>query len=157
MTPNRGEGPAGKTREPALARRMKVILLEDDEDLRGLLAERLRSYGYEVAAYATPIQCCPSCSKCTAGFFSTMVGADILVTDNRMPDMTGTEFIERMVKCGCALPPENCCVLSSYLTQEEEERIRSFGCQIFPKTISEAEFEKWLRECRSRTGADRLE
>lgn len=67
----------------------KILLIEDDEDVRGLLREALEAAGYDVLAV----------SDGSAGMEALRgVRADVVVTDLYMPGMEGIETIAELRK-----------------------------------------------------------
>ncbi len=83
--------------EPVQARRGAKVLLVDDEDLvRGATADMLRDIGYVVIEMASATQ---ALSAIRSG-----VEADILVSDYLMPGMTGGQLISELRSSGNRMP-----------------------------------------------------
>jgi FixJ family two-component response regulator len=72
-----------------------VFLVEDDQELRASICEVLRFVGYRVQAYASP-------QEFLQGF--TDVVPAVLVTDVRMPGMSGVELQEKLLNHGRKMP-----------------------------------------------------
>ena len=72
-----------------------VFLVDDDADLRDSMAWLLRPLGIEVRAYA-------SAAEFLAAYDANCVGC--LVTDVRMPGMSGLELQELLARRGAVLP-----------------------------------------------------
>ena len=71
-----------------------IHLVDDDDALRGALADRLRGMGFVVADYAGP-----------SGVLATRLApGDILLSDVFMPEMTGLEMLDRLAERG-PVPP----------------------------------------------------
>lgn len=80
---------AGKARD--LRRTMDVLLAEDDDDLRRLLAETLRSEGFCVVECASGVSLLEELvSRLEAG----RPPFDLVVSDVRMPGVTGLSVLE---------------------------------------------------------------
>jgi CheY-like chemotaxis protein len=66
--------------------RPRIVVIEDDDDLRNVMAMLLRAEGYDVSAFASARD----------GLLAVENGqcADLIVLDLMMPDMNGWEFCE---------------------------------------------------------------
>ncbi len=74
----------------------RILLAEDDSDMRNLLAWSLRKYGYEVIECTNGVQLldyldCFFTNDETEAF-------DLIISDIRMPGVTGLEVLEGMHK-----------------------------------------------------------
>ncbi len=76
--------------EPAPRGAERILLVEDEEDLREALARLLRASGYRVVAAPDASAALEVAGKATAPF-------DLVVTDVVMPGMNGLELVERLV------------------------------------------------------------
>jgi CheY-like chemotaxis protein len=63
----------------------KVLLIDDDADVRAFMEDRLSSWGLEVGVCANAVEALDY-------FMDTEPPFDLLVLDQTMPKMTGTEF-----------------------------------------------------------------
>ncbi len=63
-----------------------IMLVDDDEPLRRSLTILLEQRGYEVAAYANPIEAVDAVAASRRRF-------DLVITDVRMPNMDGIHFL----------------------------------------------------------------
>jgi DNA-binding response OmpR family regulator len=95
--PDDSRKPAGRTGPPA-----RVLLAEDDDDMRGLLAQALASEGRLVSECSNGVQLLDSLS----GFLHEgfVASSDMIVSDIRMPGLTGLEILEGL-QGGGRLPP----------------------------------------------------
>ncbi len=98
--------------------RPRIIVFEDDEASRNLLTLVLERRGYEVISSPDPTLCpiysnlgesCPHEDAC----------GDFLLTDNRMPRMTGIDFVEVQSQRGCKGIVKNKAVISGTWSPEE--------------------------------------
>lgn len=81
---------SGDTQNPGC-----VFLVEDDQELRTSICEVLRFVGYKVQAYANPQEFLHD--------FNDVVPA-VLVTDVRMPGMSGVDLQEKLLSHGRQMP-----------------------------------------------------
>jgi len=132
----------------------RIIILEDDENARTAISILLQRKGYEVITapdpslcpvYSNPESCCPHDQAC----------GDFLLTDNRMPQMTGLEFIEFQTRKGCKGIIVNKAVMSGSWTEEELEKAEQLGCKTFTKPLNFEELDSWLAQQRDQIPADR--
>ena len=84
-----------------------VVLVEDEEMVRGLLSEVLRRVGYEVLACANPEEGIAVCRRHTGKI-------DLLLTDVMMPGMNGREMANRIQE---TLPGLRVVFMSGYTEQ----------------------------------------
>lgn len=79
-----------------------ILLAEDDTDMRGLLARALTMEGYRVTECSNGIQLLDRLS----GFldYSPVEHVDAVITDVRMPGLTGLEILQGLQGTQC-LPP----------------------------------------------------
>lgn len=74
-----------------------IVIVDDDPEMGSLLKDFLSSEGYKVATYANPLE--------VASNISTMASEiDLLITDLRMPGISGLELIEQVHKVDQRLP-----------------------------------------------------
>lgn len=67
--------------------RPNILVVDDDQDVRETLAETLVQFGYEVVQAASGEEALP--------LLESRVDIDMLITDVRMPGMSGLELAER--------------------------------------------------------------
>ena len=132
----------------------RIIVFEDDEVNRKLIALVLEQKGYEVISSADPTICplysnleetCPHEDAC----------GDFLLTDNRMPRMTGLDFVEAQSRRGCKGVVKNKAVVSGSWSPAEREKAENLGCKIFSKPYRIAEILEWLAEQEKKIPSDR--
>lgn len=135
-------------------RKLKVLLFEDDLDMVRLLETVIRGQGYEVASFPDPTACpvyrnpkctCPADSPC----------ADIVITDFRMPNMDGLEFLKLQERQGCKADIANKAILSAAIPSSYLEEVEKVGCQVIKKPFRVSEITGWLEECAQRIFASR--
>ena len=125
------------------ATKYRVILLDDNEAVRGVLSEILADRGYEVLAFSTPaicpLQMTPEC-RCAVNQRCT----DIIVSDLDMPYMTGLGFIENQKKKNCKC--QHLVLMSGNWTEQDLLRAHELGCKTFTKPFPFQEFCDYLDE-----------
>jgi FixJ family two-component response regulator len=94
----------------------RIIVLDDDESVCRALARLLRSYGYEVSAFAS-----------AGALLASGLPEDTccLVLDVRMPEMGGVELAEHLHASGRRVP-------TVFVTAHETEDLRSLALQGAP-------------------------
>jgi len=82
----------GQTRSESA---LRILVVEDDDDVRNLLAAILRRSGYDVACAADG----------EAGWTALNAGNfDLLITDHEMPRLCGLELLQRVRAAALGLP-----------------------------------------------------
>lgn len=121
----------------------RVVVFDDDESCRKLLELVLSRRGFEVVSLPDPRACplymdeecnCPQEQAC----------GDFLITDNRMPRMSGLDFIERQQHRGCKGIVGNKLVVSGTWTADELRRAEALGCKVLQKPFSLNQLLAWL-------------
>jgi CheY-like chemotaxis protein len=72
--------------------------------------------------------------------------ADFLLTDIKMPNMNGLEFIERQMESSCKAGFRNKAVMSAVWSEEDLLKAEQLGCKVFHKPFSLEEILDWLEE-----------
>jgi CheY-like chemotaxis protein len=134
--------------------RLRIIVVDDEEVIRDVLKDFFTALGHEVLTSTEPLTCpiytggeCP----CAPG----EVCGDFLITDNRMPRMSGIQFIQNQIRAGCKGITANKAIMSASFTDDELEQVRRLECRVFLKPFSLAEIEKWVNENRKNIDPDR--
>lgn len=104
--------------------RAKIVVLDDDPDSLGSVAAALRRDGYDVAPFSDP----------ALGLDHVAAeGADVVVTDLRMPGLTGMDVIRRLVR---EVPGVPVVVLTAFGTVESAvEAIRAGASDYLLKPV----------------------
>jgi DNA-binding NtrC family response regulator len=129
-------------------RKKRAIIVDDEAVVLNLLKMFLELRKYEVIACREAFSCtiygdhtkCDNLQPCT----------DVLITDNRMPKMSGIEMLEAQERMGCKLIPGNKVVISGFLDECEFKKIGELGCAFLQKPFTPEEMEAWLVGCEER-------
>jgi CheY-like chemotaxis protein len=132
------------------ARKLKIIVCEDDPDLGALLSQVLRQKGHEVHTFTDPTFC-PAYRDLKSECPHTRPCADVIITDHNMPNITGIEYLSLQQTHGCKLQVENKAIITgAVLDQAAKNTIDSLGCKLFKKPFKLAEILQWIDECSAR-------
>jgi len=66
---------------------MKIIIVDDNNDIRGILEEYLSGSGHTVSSFSNPQECLDTVEA---------IKPDAVVSDYEMPQMTGKEMLEKI-------------------------------------------------------------
>lgn len=129
---------------------MKILVFDDDENIRNLLKTALESKGHEVTALSDPTEfkffdrqnCpCPIDKPC----------ADVLIADIVMPKVEGIDFCKQLKSAGCRpLAKGNVAIISGYLTIHYMNELNDLGIHYLRKPFEMKEMYAWIEECQTR-------
>jgi len=129
---------------------MRILILDDDPDIRELLETALTMKGHQVKTLSDPTefpllndQKCPCEPKdsCT----------DVLIADIVMPKIEGIEFVRNLKNEGCwPLTLGNVAIMSGYLTLHYMNELNSLDIHYFRKPFEMQEIFNWVGECQER-------
>jgi CheY-like chemotaxis protein len=130
-------------------RKPRVILCEDEITILDVLDSFFLKREYEVLRFANPT-ICPIYERHTDNCNMENPCADILITDNLMPRMTGIELVMKQSQRGCKLDIRNKAIISGNLDNESKKNIAKLGCVLFEKPFKLTELSAWVDECEKR-------
>ena len=90
----------------------RVLVVDDEESIRTIIARSLRDAGYRVAVFGTAADALETLARAPADW-------DLLITDMTMPGMSGKELATRAMELRAALPVILCCGYSSLISADE--------------------------------------
>ncbi len=132
---------------------MRIMVLDDDKDIRALLKTALASKGHEVTIFENPAEfpflhnkdCpCKPDNSC----------ADVLIADIVMPNIEGIDFIKRLKAQGCwPLTVGNVAVISGYLTLHYMNDLNDMAIHYFRKPFELKDVFDWVEKCQERLDA----
>lgn len=107
----------------------RILFVDDEEELR-LLAERMLTYlGYSVL-------CCSSGQEALEKFKEDTAAFDLVITDQSMPQMPGTELTKELFSISPGLPILLCTGYSSMIDKEKAMAMGIRGFLLKPLSIS---------------------
>ena len=135
--------------------KLRVVVFDDNKQVRDSISLVVTMCGHDVLAYDNPSLCplylesactCPREEAC----------ADIIITDNNMPQMTGLEFIRRQFERGCKGIIRNKAIMSGDWSTDELAVAASLGLKIFSKPVEVTELIAWLLEREQQIPRERI-
>lgn len=129
-------------------RKPRAIIYDDDISILGMLKNYISLRGYEVISFSEPVICpvyerhedCTEVCPC----------ADVIITDFKMPKMSGIELLRQQFRRGCKIDIRNKAVISGYMDDDVKQKIKELGCSSFQKPFKLSELSGWLDECEKR-------
>jgi FixJ family two-component response regulator len=126
-------------------RKPRVIIFDDDVMLLELLELYFDKWGYEVFSYQTPIVClfnnsagsCESLAPC----------ADLVISDFKMPQMTGIELFQLQAQRGCRVDKKMKAIMSGHADGALLKQCKDLGYKFFKKPFYSSELYAWASEC----------
>ncbi|NJD56621.1 MAG: response regulator [Nitrospirae bacterium] len=134
-------------------RRPRAMILDDEPTIVTAMRRYFIRRGYEVLCFTDPVVCplyegsarCDKKHPC----------ADVVLTDLKMPRMTGIELLELQSQRGCKADMRNKAIMSAYFDEGVLERIRALGCSYFNKPFELSELSDWLGRIEKRIDLSR--
>jgi len=130
-------------------RKRRAIIFDDEPIVLDVLEMFLAGRGYEVFSSTEPIVC-PVFRNNDRQCHNDKPCADIMITDYKMPGMTGFELLTRQKEKGCGLDIRNKAIISGYFDDRDEANISQLGCAFFRKPFSLDELGMWMDDCEKR-------
>lgn len=119
-----------------------ALIIEDDSTNRAVMEDLLSLAGYETRTYESAASFLEKHTP-TCGHPSHCPCYDLVLTDNRMPNMTGLEFLETLQFIGCKIPTGKKAIISGNWSPEEENAAKALGCTIFSKPEDMSNLVPW--------------
>lgn len=120
---------------------MKALVLDDDPMVRSYLTLLLTRRGHEVTSFPDPA----CCSLCTHASCSSPDGGpciDIIISDVKMPQITGLDFVESLLRKGCKC--RHIALISGAWSEADMKRALQFPAKIFAKPCSATDISRWI-------------
>jgi response regulator RpfG family c-di-GMP phosphodiesterase len=130
-------------------RKLRVNIFDDDAIILKMLKVAMSQRGYEILTFERAVACpingaksdnCNSLNPCV----------DIIITDYKMPEMTGLEMLLHQAQNGCKVNMLNKLVMSADLDNESRTILEGLGCTFFSKPFKLRELSTWLDDCEKR-------
>ena len=126
-------------------RKPRVIIFDDDAMLLELLEVYFDKWGYEVFSYQTPIVCL--FNGCADSCESLAPCADLVISDFKMPQMTGIELFQLQAQRGCRIDNKMKAIMSGYADGALLKQCKDLGYRFFEKPFYSSELYTWVSEC----------
>lgn len=124
------------TDQPPTSPRYLILLVDDDESVSRSTARLLQRIGFEVQAVAT--------GQAALEYFATHP-VDVIVTDQRMPEMSGAELIERLVAMAPRIASRIILTSGDLQAEPTDRLIATTGCRAIAKPFTTAELALVIR------------
>jgi DNA-binding response OmpR family regulator len=115
---NRSRRADARQGRPTEARTPRILVAEDDDAMRALLAQALRSHGYEVAELSDGLHLVARLAAAEPSQFAAVV------SDIRMPGASGLDVLEGLKGCKGAPPM---ILITAFGDRETHELARRLG------------------------------
>jgi len=102
----------------------RVLIVEDDAEMRNMLAESLREEGYLVDVFPDGIHLLNT-YLCEAGDSSRLKKWDVIISDIRMPGLSGLTILAGLRVSGRHLPPT--IIITAFGDEETHAEARRIG------------------------------
>jgi DNA-binding response OmpR family regulator len=109
--------------------RPRILLAEDDQEMRSLVASALRADGYEVIEVADGGRLL-ACVGTTYMNGTSDIAYDLLVSDIRMPAYNGIDILEGLREAGWPTPV---ILMTGFGNRETSARAEELGATLFNK------------------------
>jgi DNA-binding response OmpR family regulator len=116
------------------AGRARIVVVDDDDDLRGLVAARLTRAGYDVREAPTGLELMHAVNAVGASD-SAFKKLDLVIIDNQMPGLTGIETIRRLRATNWNTPS---ILMTAFPGLALEREAVSLGLRVLAKPFSHA-------------------
>ncbi len=130
-------------------RKKRAIVFDDEPTILELLSTFLERRGFEVIAFSEPV-ICPIYYKELDSCENVKPCADVLITDNKMPGISGIELLMRQYDRGCQMDIRNKAVISGYFSPDDIKLIDYIGFKVLNKPFTSKELSSWVDECEQR-------
>lgn len=127
-------------------RKPRVIIYDDDLLTLEVMKLYFTRQGYEVFLYSSPVVC-PFNKRTGNSCENLYPCADILISDFKMPIMTGIELLKGQSKLGCKLDMKCKAIMTGYSDTSLINECNDMGCQLFQKPVKFSQLSAWLSEC----------
>ena len=123
------ETSAAQQSVPDVDRAARIVIAEDDFEMRRLVADCLRREGYEVHEVADGAELL---LRIEDSFFMRRIPVpiDLVITDIRMPVYTGLEIVNGMREAGLEVPVV---IMTAFGNPETRQRAEALGAALLDK------------------------
>jgi len=122
----------------------QAVIIDDDPLVRNLLKTILKNLGYETQTYESPLEVPCIANPQAASCFNTDSPPELLITDIKMPGMTGIEFLLNITRKECKI--KKMAIMSGYWDENYSKRAIELGCKRFEKPFQVEDIKSWVEE-----------
>ena len=135
--------------------KLRIVVLDMDEDIRTLVTMIAQNKGHEVIALPEPVVC-PLYSGLDCCCSQKFACCDLMIISNRMAKMSGLKLINKQLEGGCKSAIQNKLVLSTSIRKSREfSYAKELGCKVIMKPFKVSEISEWIDECEKRINPNR--
>ena len=109
----------------------KATVFEDEDSIRTMVGQLLEEHGYAVQTYDSPIRAERSSEP------------DLIVSDIRMPEMTGIEYVRQLRSNGCRV--RHIALMSGDWHIKDLREAEFLGCKVFHKPFPMRDLSAWVQ------------
>ena len=121
-------------------RSWNIVVVEDDPLVLQVHAEMLKALGHNVSAFASPMTALGHVQGSTAD-------VDLLITDYRMPQISGLDLVAQLRDSGCGFPTM---ILTGSVNDVDTGRARAYGAVLVTKPLPIQELDGHIRSLQRR-------
>jgi CheY-like chemotaxis protein len=123
----------------------RILLIDDEEYIITMMKEMLERLGYRITSFTDS-------RKAYEAFRSDPHGYDLVITDQTMPHLTGSELSEEFLRIRPGIPVIVCTGFSEILS---EEKAKAIGiCEYVTKPVVKSEIAKAIRNALNSRGKE---
>jgi DNA-binding response OmpR family regulator len=130
---------------PGAKRSARILVAEDDHEMRRLVADCLRAEGYEVHEVRDGAELLVRIEN-SLFLRSSPIPIDLFVTDVRMPSYSGIEVVSGLRDAGVAVPVV---IMTAFGNAETREQAAAIGAELLEKPFKMAALRELVRRLLS--------
>jgi len=121
---------------------MRIVVVDDDEEVLLILRAMFQRQGHEVLAYGNPLDC-PIFTSVACPCSPVAVCPDIIISDIDMPKVDGVEFVTRVIDKACRC--RKVAFLSGHMLSDDLlALLAKTKVKFFQKPLDIVSFNEWL-------------
>ncbi|MBL7115648.1 MAG: response regulator [Kiritimatiellae bacterium] len=122
---------------------LRVFVLEDDRMLQNVLRQWLENHHHDVITYSDADTFCRAVENCRCNHQQCC--GDVLISDQRLPGMSGTDLIVYLRDKGCKV--SHVALMSGWWNEESMAEAKTLGVEVFQKPRDMGRILEWLNKC----------